>query len=285
MGLQHGKSCSSHSISSNRKMARPFHFISLIVVLFLLIQTVLPFQVRGDGVNPGVRHPSERKVEVVFSPTHFTDASFTLDATLYPMRLSDGSRRMCLLPSDDAAVEDRLMRFHEDSKARHGTPVPQHIVASLRAELTGKCFQMPAGWWTYELCWEKMVRQVHIPKENEVEIILGRYPTPESIGEDLLEDDASASRSTSAAVPLYGHDHRGAYVSTVYTGGAMCETMPDPRIVEVRLYCGTGDMRTALNVVEVGTCKYLALLFVPEACAFNELEEPSVDRRVVCYPL
>eukprot|EP00796_Vickermania_ingenoplastis_P011076 gene11078-7707_t len=214
----------------------------------------------------GVQHPSERRVNVILSGTHFTEASFDAEAILYPMRRDDGSRLMCLLPSDEVEVEGRLVAFHEAAKRRHGTVVPETILSAVAAELEGKCYQVTPGWWSFELCWGRFIRQFHAP---EAEIVLGQLPATAADG--------------AAAPALYGHDHRGAYISTVYMGGNTCDTTVEPRVTELRLYCGNADVKTSFSVVEVGTCKYLALLFLPEACAFHQLEEPSRTAALVEY--
>lgn len=254
-------------------MRAPVALLVLLVLLGLLL-AALPAPAAGNAA----RHPSDRIVDVLLSRTLFADASFSSDAVLYPMRTEDGSRFMCLLPPDDVAVEDRLMQFHEDAKARHGLRVPSLVVTSLRAELAEKCFQTVVDWWAYELCWEKHVRQYHPPTS---EIMLGVYPAEAA----ALEEEEEVDDGVLVPPALYGHDHRGAYISTVYTQGNFCDTTPDHRVTEVRLYCDKGDVADPFRVVEVGTCKYLALLFTPEACAFDTLEEPSINRRVVCYPL
>lgn len=38
----------------------------------------------------------------------------------------------------------------------------------------GTCTRFPAGWWTYEFCYKRLIRQFH-EGEGAVEHILGRY--------------------------------------------------------------------------------------------------------------
>lgn len=256
----------------------------LICILFCASPSFVPLCAADPAGK--VHHASERKVVVVMSPTRFSDASFAADAILYPTRAQDGTRQMCLLPADDVAVEDRLLQFHEDAKERHGTVVPEDLLLLLRAELENTCLSVNAGWWSYEICFGKQVRQFHAPDAKDSEIVLGYYVPPRRTTSLYQRDSAPGGGGAPPPPVLFGHDHRGAYVSYIYPHGAYCDSTPDPRIVEVRLYCGSGkDGGADFSMIEVGTCKYLALVYLPEACAFPELEEPSVDRRVVCYPL
>lgn len=103
-----------------------------------------------------------------------------------------------------------------------------------------------------------------------------------------------------ASVARFGHDHRGAYISTIYANGDGCSSGVNPddrRITEVRVYCSNGyqgrrgmvslpsHSDSVMDLFKVGTCKYVLTLHVEEACAYEELREPSVERDVVCYPL
>lgn len=103
-----------------------------------------------------------------------------------------------------------------------------------------------------------------------------------------------------ASITRFGHDHRGAYVSMMYPNGDFCDNdinAKDRRITEVRIYCSNGysgrrsstltilNEEPVMDMIEVGTCKYIIVLHVAEACDYSELKEPSVEREVVCYPL
>lgn len=103
-----------------------------------------------------------------------------------------------------------------------------------------------------------------------------------------------------ASITRFGHDHRGAYVSMMYPNGDFCDNDingKDRRITEVRIYCSNGysgrhsstptilNTEAVMDMIEVGTCKYIIALHVAEACDYSELKEPSVEREVVCYPL
>lgn len=348
-----------------------------------------------------IRHPSDRSVNVVFSKTHLVDADVpTEDHYFYPMRTADGDRYMCLVPSDEAAVEAKLQGFHIAAKARHGKVVPPEMLELLPDSSASPCYQIQLGYWTYKLCIGEHVRRFHVDEKEIVSVLLGKAyggapPVTKEFREKAWEERSShpaastgkkmnfsntnekqsmrtagrrvdmetshvegtrasfltgkqrnkdrhstGSKSTPRATeptttpstaksdhPIFreegeeetwkepssggenegegmlsrfGHDHLGAYISTMYWNGDYCEDaihQEDRRMTEVRMYCSNGregwfGVRTSppfpdilMDVVEVGSCKYIVTLQIVTACRIPELKEPSVTRDVVCYPL
>ena len=148
-------------------------------------------------------------------------------------------------------------------------------VAAL-APLDGACLQFnPGGWWHYEFCHEKYVRQFHVVEHDghaEPDWSLGTYVR--GGGEHAATAAADrASTNTPLSKPARARfDARGApisyYASHFFTGGQKCDENGRQRATEVQFYCcsDAGGIRIDA-IVETSLCRYEMRVCMPSLCA------------------
>eukprot|EP01065_Artemidia_motanka_P043412 TRINITY_DN6014_c0_g1_i3.p1 TRINITY_DN6014_c0_g1~~TRINITY_DN6014_c0_g1_i3.p1 ORF type:complete len:350 (+),score=107.26 TRINITY_DN6014_c0_g1_i3:880-1929(+) len=212
--------------------------------------------------------------------------------------------------SDVPAVEERIKELES---AEH-IPEVKRLVDTLNS-VEGGCHIDRRGWWTYELCLDHWVRQVHVEDDTIVqEYFLGlgsRAAKPAMRLEGRADKYAHgkekvsqrASKALSGATPaatgkwtvakegglddeLLGTPGRY-YFATRYTDGRMCDLVPRPREVQVRLYCAEGIW---FNITETSTCRYVAMLGSPSVCRLKAMqtltayreEPPQQVSRLLC---
>jgi hypothetical protein len=166
-------------------------------------------------------------------------------------------------------------------------PVPQEpqvvavaVTAGMDATFGGVCHRTHHGWWAYEWCHDKWVRQFH----QEQGVVLSEYflglgtraKAEDAIGRQKV---AYADGSRSGVEQLAGYPspratgrwvyHAAApvpYYSTVYSDGTPCEGGQSRR-VEVRLVCGP-DNETPMQVTEPEACTYTLTVAHAAVCAW-----------------
>ena len=178
-----------------------------------------------------------------------------------------------------------------------------------------KCFYRVDGWWTYELCVNKHVRQFR-QEGNEVtaEFILGLYngvkaPPPGSsagqraavAGPTAATADASTASGSSSGSGSGGYvnslDKKGrperSFASSEYTAGDACELddwgVSRRRQTEVRFKCAENSanaLDSVLSVREVATCTYMLVFASAKLCQLPEFALATNARKpkqIVCH--
>jgi len=141
------------------------------------------------------------------------------------------------------------------------------------SSLEGSCFYRVEGWWTYELCYGKALRQFHA--ENNVhtaEFVLGAYSSVTAHDPDIIEVDESTKDG-------------GTYYVQHYIDGTKCDVTGEPRQVEVRFYCAADSLNLLASIKEKSTCKYIATFYTPAICnhpSFQVAADPA--RAIECFP-
>lgn len=139
------------------------------------------------------------------------------------------------------------------------------------------CAYRVEGWWTYEVCYGKKVRQYHLDSKNGNEVssdfLLGRYS--ESLGDLILKDVNSNSSDWSGA------DSSDVYVADICEEGDVCdlEDVGGPvgmkRRVEVRYYCGASLRPMLVDVKEPRSCHYIFDVRIASLCSVSGLSTRS----------
>ena len=177
----------------------------------------------------------------------------------------------------------------------------------LRRALGNYCLQSESGgWWTYEYCHERKVRQYHeaigtsktesgsvvMTRTLDSEHILGLYDPANNA--HLDEDWRFVVNTTSSTIG----GGNGAYFELEYTGGEVCDhsDVTDAAIIagsagvggverasSVRYYCGNSY---SVSVNEDSTCHYIVHVIVPDLCKHPLFVAPVSKRKVVkCLPV
>eukprot|EP00301_Raphidiophrys_heterophryoidea_P005192 c12210_g1_i1.p1 GENE.c12210_g1_i1~~c12210_g1_i1.p1 ORF type:complete len:601 (+),score=113.60 c12210_g1_i1:635-2437(+) len=142
----------------------------------------------------------------------------------------------------------RQIDFHS-IRQRQQTVSPKAL-----QQLNGKCFHLKHGWWSYEYCHGKFLRQYHIHNGKEtVSYVLGYHVTGKS---DPQTFTANPAKSKSRA-----HD---SIISLKLVEGSICHNRPRDAIV--RFECSLGKSSVLDQVDETQTCSYLATVQTPVVC-------------------
>ena len=177
------------------------------------------------------------------------------------------------------------------------------------------CFYRREGWWTYEYCWRRHVRQYH---EKEVEVVdpktkkvvgkrgvpvkdadfyLGFQQQPAShaaaatvvrtSGADGLKEEERVGVITRGAEAAVGESDT--FYSHFLAGGTKCDLTGEPREVEVRFTCSKRSKELSTNMVtsisEVKTCKYVLNFETFAICNQGDFHAVGEDpvHRIHCY--
>ena len=207
------------------------------------------------------------------------------------MTAHDGKRYFCELPlpsrddSAEAANED-------DGVFAASTAEERSVLTEQKLDTAHEhgCFYRVEGWWTYEFCYKKRVRQYHQegagpgpadpgPGAAESEFSLGAFDA-EATGLKAARDAAAASdpsRLQSLTDAERAHTH-------VFTGGTPCDLTNLERETEVVFKCAPGidAAPTVAAVAEPATCRYSLVFATPAACEGNDAAKERALSHVKC---
>lgn len=150
-------------------------------------------------------------------------------------------------------------------EAQRGPPAstsPYTLLSSLH----GSCVHLGAGWWAYELCFGKSLRQYHIENDQVVvQYLLGNFSSNqrEELGRDQMSHQAFLVQS--------------------YDRGDECDLSGVARSTTVRFVCDPDDAQQAkLELVkETATCSYLAVVSTPLLCSHEKFRIKERENRTV----
>mmetsp|Transcript_33932 Transcript_33932/g.56093 ORF Transcript_33932/g.56093 Transcript_33932/m.56093 type:complete len:441 (+) Transcript_33932:115-1437(+) len=211
------------------------------------------------------------------------------------MTKRDGKRYRCYLPTAPNTTKP--------SGSNVAQPAPH--VASFLQTLKGSCFYRMEGWWTYEFCFMKSVRQFHQEKSKDTakpdttvnsitqDYKLGMYWLPEA-GDDASESTETEMASDPSTPPpnfrgalMEDPKTRRKYWQQVYGNGTHCDLTGKPRESEVRLQCANEPSHLA-SIEEVSTCQYVVQFRTSLLCKHPSFEEDKKEddiESIKCEPL
>eukprot|EP01133_Synstelium_polycarpum_P017968 gene17968-21441_t len=198
------------------------------------------------------------------------------------MTMANGSKYNCYVPNPTLDIDDVWM------------PIPS--AADFAAALTPlealPCIVHKVGWWTYEYCHNKHIRQVHIEKtapektEITVEYVLGTLPYSNRVGEIKGLDADYQEKYTSQTVLALPDTLP--YYSERYDGGTPCDLFQGSRQTEVRFYCNNDPIRTGqtyiTEIAEPSSCNYILKIQTFLMCT-HPVFKPKVDNvmEIECF--
>merc|ERR1719401_1251842 len=177
--------------------------------------------------------------------------------------------------------------------------------------LKGKCQSRNEGWWTYEFCFDRHLRQYHVqtlidPRAGkqrniiDTQHLLGVYQKP-SHKKDMDEDDDEnliRNYSTTTNKDLtYSHDIK-TYYELEYPNGEQCLHKEDAgsttgdfpegleRSTTIRFSCG--KRYEILSVNEDSTCHYKMEVSVPDLCLHPKFHVEKTKQKhydIKCLPV
>lgn len=256
-------------------------------LFFILLSFTVFSHVLADQIFPAHlggtlgRSSREPKYKIEFHPE---DSPFHPDDDQESIVMPDknGQKFICFLPK----VE----------KEKSGRPVIQHNISSMIVEsekrvklktpdellevLKDRCFIRQEGWWSYEFCYQKKLRQLHVEDDKVVqEFVLGEYDEEATAAFNRNLSDISTlkdPRSQDASQRYHAHQ---------YTNGTVCDLTNKPRETEVRFVCS--EPRAMISsITELSTCKYALTIQCPTLCKHPLFqEERPVSHTINCNVL
>ena len=250
------------------------------------------------------------------------DMTCPLNLELPPLRPPDlsGSSQPDLAAATNLRDEvDRVSTSDGISSKPTGTSRErQPRASSLIAGLKGFCATKQTGYWIYEWCYKKHVRQFHLePFSEGASIPAGSKIVSVSGTKYIKNPDWSlgewapgAHKSKKARKPFLWPDTRQKgstkepkFVSHLHLGGQRCDETDDSRRTEVRLLCCSKEKKTIdkakdqtgsnpklaskpevwngismRSLEETSTCRYRIEVCVPSLCKRDDFRPKSMPK-------
>jgi protein OS-9 len=150
---------------------------------------------------------------------------------------------------------------------------------ALLEPLKNKCLYHTNGWWSYEFCYGKSIRQYHIAAKNEParfnsNYILGKYAKYLELSSGKPEETKELVRVT---------PNGKSYFTQKFIDGTKCDKTNIPRTAEIQYYCGIEE--SIIYVKETSTCNYEVAISTNRLCkdpVFNPQIKESLNS-ILCY--
>ncbi|XP_008443923.1 protein OS-9 homolog isoform X1 [Cucumis melo] len=233
---------------------------------FALADQIFPAQLAGGTFSRNSRGP---KYNIEF---HQQDSPYNPDEDQESVFMpnKNGKNYLCYLPkvekskSGKPSIQLNMSSMIVESEKRVKLKTPDELLEALKEQ----CFVRQEGWWTYEFCYQKTLRQFHLEDEKVVqEFILGVYDAEATakLNENLSDISTLKDPRSKDASQRY-HAHH-------YTNGTMCDLTNQPRETEVRFVCSEPPRAMINSITELSTCKYALTVRCPTLCKHMLFEE------------
>lgn len=141
--------------------------------------------------------------------------------------------------------------------------------AEVFAALEGSCTEMTQGFWTYEVCHGREVRQFHVDMQEKAKAqqlrSQGKLAPPVAREPDWSLGRVDKARKQQRLTPPAGTGARY-FTSHFFKGGQRCDETGTGRTTEVQYLCCDGADNTIVTVEEPSPCKYKIQLCLQSAC-------------------
>ncbi|MFS7966446.1 putative mannose-6-phosphate receptor binding domain superfamily, protein OS9 [Helianthus anomalus] len=236
------------------------------------------FSTHTGGLSRSSREP---KYDIEF---HTEDSPFLPDddQESVVMPKSNGENFQCYLPkvekpeNDKPTIHENTTSLILETEKRFKLKTPDELLEPLK----DRCLIRQEGWWSYEFCYHKKLRQVHVEDDRIVqEFVLGEYDAEATAAYNRNLSDISTlkdPRSIDASQRYHAHQ---------YTNGTTCDLTNEPRETEVRFVCS--EPRAMISsITELSTCKYAITIHCPTLCKHPLFqEERPVWYTINCNPV
>lgn len=232
----------------------------LFIDVFSSVSTEGIFVSSSAGMTFG-RSSREPKYKIVFhsasSPFHPDNEQESL-----VMTNKEGQSYICFLPIVEetkpfkpiAQPNSTSLILETDWKIKQKTP--DELIEGIKEQ----CIYRHEGWWSYEFCHQKHVRQLHLEDDKPVqEYLLGVFDPTATADFNQNQSDATVlkdPRSKDASQRYHAH---------MYSNGTLCDLTNQPRETEIRFVCSEPSVVLS-SIKEISTCKYVVMVQCPMLC-------------------
>nr|XP_002732136.1 PREDICTED: protein OS-9-like [Saccoglossus kowalevskii] len=188
------------------------------------------------------------------------------DSNIMYMKSKYGQQYECKLPD---------MEDHEKEQEEEKLASEIGISELLKPMEAQPCLIKTKGWWTYEFCYRKTIRQYHMDDGNIIGDVI-------SLGNYHSEMDWSTNSNSSET-----KRHKiNRYHSHLYKNGSVCDLTQRQRESEVRFMCDEVGLDTIHRVDEPSSCMYLITIHTNRVCKHPFLRPPTSlkPKPILCYP-
>ncbi|KAH9624414.1 hypothetical protein KSS87_003433 [Heliosperma pusillum] len=164
----------------------------------------------------------------------------------------NGKNHLCFLPKvEKPKSEVSVTQYNTSSMIMESEKRMKVMTADeLLAVLGEECLFRIEGWWTYEFCYKKRLRQLHLEDDKIVqEFVLGVYDPEATEAYNQNLSDVSILKDP------HSKDASRRYHAHQYTNGTACDLTNQPRETEARFVCSEGNAMIS-SITELATCKY-----------------------------
>ncbi|KMZ71387.1 hypothetical protein ZOSMA_181G00220 [Zostera marina] len=254
-----------------------FMFLSLFSAFFIqpgLADRVFSHSTEGMTFGRNSRDP---KYTIEF---HSVDSAFHTNKDLEAITMSnnEGKKFLCLLPEVEELKSLKSVVQHNTSNVIVGAEretklkTPDELIMDV---LKDTCLSRNEGWWYYELCYQKKLRQIHQEEDKIIqEFILGEFDHEITTAFHRNQSDISTlkdPRSKDASQRYHAH---------IYTNGTICDLTNEPRETEVRFVCSESPISIS-SIKEISTCKYAVTIQCPMLCKHPMFQQEKPTPHVI----
>ena len=299
MGRRHGESvCCPWFRVSRLWVAVVVCLVSTQTVAADLVVDGVDFRFAGDATTAYMVHLGSEELSSALTVAEGEMLADANQAVL--MTAHDGRRYFCRLPiddddgangeSDDENDEnDEKTLKQSDAHAASRVSQTQSLEKKLEQHHDNSCFHRVEGWWTYELCYRKHVRQYHTEGAGASATVSGEFSLGRFDNEATRANNFRKSGDASDASETTGNELTDS-LTHVFTGGTPCDLTPLQRETSVVYRCSGGGDDSAgagiVSITEPATCRYLLTFVTPALCDRQGKHQVAQTKKdIKCRPI
>ena len=244
---------------------RLFQFLFLLAFITMVLESIGATEEQASSFKLEVRYPtihSKDYIDLLKEWSKRDEYPWIVESYT-----ASGQPVLCEMP---------LIEFSETSKlptqAEVSTPVSRFLLP-----LKSSCMSYIEGWWTYEFCFAKHVRQFHVSPQGklEAEYVLGKATLEEYHPNSWLNFDKSSDNEETddyvlnvlEKVHSQSTSLSNTYYSEKYTHGTTCDVHHGSRNIEIRWHCSPSASASFIrSIKEPASCQYLMDIDSPLLC-------------------
>eukprot|EP01125_Pyxidicula_operculata_P008554 TRINITY_DN2864_c0_g1_i1.p1 TRINITY_DN2864_c0_g1~~TRINITY_DN2864_c0_g1_i1.p1 ORF type:complete len:347 (+),score=87.02 TRINITY_DN2864_c0_g1_i1:1229-2269(+) len=180
---------------------------------------------------------------------------------------SEDKEFVCTIPYLEYRQENAEKSHTDDSSS-------VSLITPFLKPLRDNCIYRWEGWWTYEFCYGKHIRQFHQEQD-------GKVSTQYYLGYDTYDKN-----SPTVDFGVKNTDH----YAEEYNEGTTCDLNNQQRAAQVRFYCdATLELSILSSVKEPSSCKYTIEIKTPYICShpsftkFAATQEAAKSEKILCF--